>query len=192
MSKRVEQAERTREAILEAALAAFAERGVGRASIRDVANRACIAPGLVYHYFPDKRALVRAVMEERSFLPELTRMLEAPVLGEPEEVFRRIGERFVGLLGARRDVVAVVFREALLDAEIAAMRDAMIGQGIGLLVGYLENEVKRGVLRPHDSRAIAKSYMMALIASHLIPHPPVEDLPRKLSAVLIRGLSVRI
>lgn len=51
------------EEIIAAARALFSEKGIGRTSIKDVAERAGIARGLVYYYFPDKDALVDAVFE---------------------------------------------------------------------------------------------------------------------------------
>jgi len=47
--------------IRNAALEGFARDGVPATSIRDVAKRAGVSPGLVQHYFPSKTALVDAV-----------------------------------------------------------------------------------------------------------------------------------
>jgi AcrR family transcriptional regulator len=47
--------------IRNAALEGFARDGVPATSIRDVAKRAGVSPGLVQHYFPTKTALVEAV-----------------------------------------------------------------------------------------------------------------------------------
>ncbi|MDM8084897.1 TetR/AcrR family transcriptional regulator [Cellulomonas cellasea] len=52
-----------REAIIAAARELFAEQGVGRTSIADVAARAGITRGLVYHYLTDKDTLVEVVLE---------------------------------------------------------------------------------------------------------------------------------
>ncbi len=53
-----------REAIIAAARELFAEQGVGRTSIADVAARAGITRGLVYHYLTDKDTLVEVVLEQ--------------------------------------------------------------------------------------------------------------------------------
>ncbi|WP_024287451.1 TetR/AcrR family transcriptional regulator [Cellulomonas sp. KRMCY2] len=50
--------------IVAAARALFAERGIAKTSISDVAERAGITRGLVYHYFVDKDTLVDVVLEE--------------------------------------------------------------------------------------------------------------------------------
>jgi len=52
----------TREAILEAARGAFAEKGYDGASIRYIATGAGVDPALVHHYFGPKDQLFRAAM----------------------------------------------------------------------------------------------------------------------------------
>src|SRR5579863_4614098 len=47
----------TRQEILDAARAVFAEEGYDRASVRAIARRAGVDPALVYHYFDGKPAL---------------------------------------------------------------------------------------------------------------------------------------
>jgi TetR/AcrR family transcriptional regulator, regulator of cefoperazone and chloramphenicol sensitivity len=47
--------------IRNAALESFARDGVAATSIRDVAKKAGVSPGLVQHYFSTKAALVEAV-----------------------------------------------------------------------------------------------------------------------------------
>jgi AcrR family transcriptional regulator len=53
----------TRDDILGAATAAFAERGYDRATIRDIAGRAGVDPALVIHYFGSKEVLFVAALE---------------------------------------------------------------------------------------------------------------------------------
>ena len=47
-----------RQEILDAAVSLGAERGLESVSIRDVAKRAAVAPGLIHHYFPSLDALL--------------------------------------------------------------------------------------------------------------------------------------
>ena len=54
------KARRTRQQILEAALALFKEQGFDRASIRDIAARAGLSLGSTYYYFRSKEELVFA------------------------------------------------------------------------------------------------------------------------------------
>ena len=54
----------TRQRILDAALALFAEHGYERTSVRMIAEAAGVAQGLLYSYFDGKQALLHAIFEE--------------------------------------------------------------------------------------------------------------------------------
>ncbi|MFF3405252.1 TetR/AcrR family transcriptional regulator [Streptomyces sp. NPDC002742] len=69
--KRVRAPEAHREAILEAARAAFAERGYTRATIREIAGRAGVTHGLVMRHFGSKEQLFLAAVPGPRDLPEL-------------------------------------------------------------------------------------------------------------------------
>ncbi len=55
------RAELTKQAILDAALEVFTEQTYGGARIEQIAERAGVAMGTIYKYFPSKRALVNEV-----------------------------------------------------------------------------------------------------------------------------------
>ena len=60
MEQRAEAAEATRRRIVEATLQLHCERGVLATSHKDVAQRADVSVGTVYHHFPTLDAIVRA------------------------------------------------------------------------------------------------------------------------------------
>jgi AcrR family transcriptional regulator len=59
-----ERSERSRTQILEAALKLFSHRGYGATSVRDIAEAAGLSKGNVYHHFPDKETIFRALLEQ--------------------------------------------------------------------------------------------------------------------------------
>jgi AcrR family transcriptional regulator len=59
-----ERSSRSRKAILKSALRLFSTRGYGATSVRDIAEAARLSTGNVYHHFPDKDALFRALLDE--------------------------------------------------------------------------------------------------------------------------------
>ena len=71
-----------RSQLLDAALRAFADHGYEGASVRDIAARAQVAPGLLYHYFPSKQALLLALFE-RSGALVMQAFAEAMSVPEP-------------------------------------------------------------------------------------------------------------
>ncbi|MEV8349456.1 TetR family transcriptional regulator [Streptomyces niveus] len=62
MRRTAEEAAQTKTALLEAALFQFAEHGVAATKLADVAQRAGLTRGAVYHHFTDKTALYAAVI----------------------------------------------------------------------------------------------------------------------------------
>jgi AcrR family transcriptional regulator len=73
--------QRTRQAILDAALALFAEKGYYGTSLRDVAAAVGVRESAIYNYFPGKEALFEALLTAESAIKtgKLSEILEAPV-----------------------------------------------------------------------------------------------------------------
>lgn len=63
-SRRVRRKVRTRRALLDAALALVADRGLDGTRIEDVTRAADLGKGAFYNYFPSKAALVAALVDE--------------------------------------------------------------------------------------------------------------------------------
>lgn len=69
--------QRTR--ILDAALELMGEQGASTTSMRQLAGACDINVATLYHYFPSKSDLLRAVIEERAYGDELASMVDPPV-----------------------------------------------------------------------------------------------------------------
>lgn len=59
----VERSEKSRTQILDSALKLFSHKGYGATSVRDIAEDAGLSKGNVYHHFPDKEAIFRALID---------------------------------------------------------------------------------------------------------------------------------
>jgi AcrR family transcriptional regulator len=62
--QREEKSERSRRQVLDAALHLFSRNGYRGTSVRDIAERADVSIGNVYHHFPDKEALFSTLLSE--------------------------------------------------------------------------------------------------------------------------------
>jgi AcrR family transcriptional regulator len=62
--QREEKSERSRRAVLDAALHLFAHQGYRATAVRDIVERAGVSTGNLYHHFPDKEAIFRALLDE--------------------------------------------------------------------------------------------------------------------------------
>jgi AcrR family transcriptional regulator len=58
-----ERSERSRTALLDAALALFSSQGYRATSVRDIAERAGTSTGSVYHHFRDKEAIFQTLLD---------------------------------------------------------------------------------------------------------------------------------
>ena len=63
-TRRQEYAEQTRNALIEAATQRMVEQGYEATSIAQIAADVRVSKGAVYHHFPDKRSLFKAVFSE--------------------------------------------------------------------------------------------------------------------------------
>lgn len=82
-----QEAER-RKQILKAAIEVFAERGFHRTRVSDIARRAGVAYGLIYHYFDSKDAVLSSVFDENwaVFLKVLREVRDAPDKGAGQKL----------------------------------------------------------------------------------------------------------
>ncbi|HEX2123381.1 MAG TPA: TetR/AcrR family transcriptional regulator [Thermoanaerobaculia bacterium] len=71
--QREEKSERSRRAVLDAALHLFAHQGYRGTTVRDIADRARVSTGNLYHHFPDKDAIFRALIDEYLAVTETRR-----------------------------------------------------------------------------------------------------------------------
>ncbi len=62
--QREEKSERSRRAVLDASLNLFSHQGYRATTVRDIADRAGVSTGNLYHHFPDKEAIFRSLIEE--------------------------------------------------------------------------------------------------------------------------------
>jgi AcrR family transcriptional regulator len=71
--QREEKSERSRRAVLDAALNLFSHQGYRGTTMREIADRASVSTGNVYHHFPDKEAIFRALLDEYMELVDTNR-----------------------------------------------------------------------------------------------------------------------
>ena len=158
---RREEARATRDALIAAGLALFADRGYAAVGTEEIVRRANVTRGALYHHFADKRDLFRAVHERVE-----------------EELVAGIGERMAGVSDPWEVIVAGT--RAFLDAcgepavKQIALTDApaVLGwsewraiderYGLGLLKAALGGAIEAGVLRPAPIDALSHLMLGAL------------------------------
>ncbi len=82
MRRTKEEAARTRQAIVSAALACFDRYGIARSTLERIAACAGVSKGAIYHHFAGKREVLREIREQVSL----------PFLDEADTTLLRRGE----------------------------------------------------------------------------------------------------
>lgn len=176
MKRTKEEAAATRDAVLGAALEVFADRGYAAATLADVAQRARVTRGAVYHHFADKADLFL------STLGEYWAMVEEPLWsalnGEDPGLLRV--RRFVAtyLEAAERDErlrrlleIMTMRAEALpeLAAGMGEKQDAL-ELWVERLAAVLEREpeaLRKGVT-PRDAAVLAVTQITGVTTTWLL------------------------
>jgi AcrR family transcriptional regulator len=152
----------TRERIVSAALAQVAEGGYRSAGVQAVAARAGVAVGTVYRHFPSKGDLFAEAFRRASQreLDVVISVSEPDGRTAPERVAAGV-EAF-----ARRALAGPVLAFALLAEPVDPAVEA---ERLRFRTGYrdafarvLEDGVRDGELRPHDTRTVAAALVGAL------------------------------
>jgi AcrR family transcriptional regulator len=180
------RAQARREQLLRAALAVFVDKGVDGATVKDITAAAGVTPGLLYHYFDSKDALVLAILQERGFLPELRRLAAGSSDRPAGEVLPELAAAFRRLLARHADLVALFFAAGRANAAVRAGLQGFVAEGQQLLAGYLTARVAAGELREHDTRAAAQLLLSTVALSQVTGAGVV---PGAVVDVLLHGLT---
>lgn len=106
-----ERSEKSRQLILDAALKLFSHRGYGATSVRDIAEEASLSKGNVYHHFPDKEAIFRALIDryfEAMTAPDFP-FNRALATGTFPENLEEIGHAVREIVRDYREYVALIY-----------------------------------------------------------------------------------
>ncbi|TMA31948.1 MAG: TetR/AcrR family transcriptional regulator [Deltaproteobacteria bacterium] len=159
----------SREAILRTARTLFAGKGYDGTSVRAVAARAGVDPGLVMHFFGSKAELFAHSLE----LPFDPAELEEVLSGDRSTLGRRIATFYLKrVFHDRAQTVLSLLRSSVTNAEAAAMlRRAVEASAIALLRRHLpgRDAALRGEL-------VASHMMGVFLARHILRIEPLASL----------------
>ncbi len=106
-----ERSEKSKQLILDAALKLFSHKGYGATSVRDIAEEAELSKGNVYHHFPDKEAIFRALIDryfEAMTQPEFP-FNRALASGSFPENLEEIGHAVRDVIRDYREYIALIY-----------------------------------------------------------------------------------
>jgi len=193
-ARRGEQAESTRERILDAAEDLFAESGYDGTPTARIAERAEVPKGLVFHYFPTKIDVLVTLVDERTRIEELSRLPIEPVAGDVAQTLTRLAERFRDGAHISPALRRIIFREASTHPEVgrrlAQLHTEALRRVRAAIDAALEGARDGGpAQRPRDAAAAAfASVLLHDLNLHQLTGGTI-DLSG-IAALIARGLQV--
>jgi AcrR family transcriptional regulator len=180
----------TRQAILDAARATFADLGYTGASMRKIANAAGVDPALVHHYFGTKENLFLATVEVPVDLPDLLQSIAAQ---GADGLGLRLARTMIAVWESPTGAsLAAALRAAMADPARARMlREFLVPRIVGPLVGTLalpsdEVELRSGLLMTQILGVLAGRYLLAV---EPLASLPTEQLAANVGATIQRYLT---
>ncbi|WP_149361131.1 TetR/AcrR family transcriptional regulator [Lolliginicoccus suaedae] len=180
----------TRESILDAARALFAEDGFDKASIRRIAARAKVDPALIHHHFGSKQELFIAAMRAPVNPVDI---VEGIVDGPSAELGHRLAQVFVSVWDSPAGTgLAHTLRAVLAqDGMTIAIREFVNHQLVPVLITALDGDEQERRLRAN----LALSQLLGLaVTRYLVRIEPIASAPaaeviRKIAPTLQRYLT---
>ncbi len=170
--------------ILEVALKLFAEKGVEGTTIKQIAERADISAGLLYHYFKGKSDLLKEVIDHRGLqLPQLEEMHDRSV----EDVLPLFVQGICDDLRENIEVIWIFFREHRTSTDVAQEIDYKRQRCSLSLSEYLHARQRAGELGDFVPEAAARYLMGALFSLHLT-ETPSDDFVNAMVDIFIKGI----
>ncbi len=166
MARTPKVVEDRREQIIDAAMRAFSQKGYSRATNKDIAREAGITPGLIYHYFENKEALFKAIIEGRSPL-KLINSLPQQVFTMPPDIFLRfLIIQVLGIIEEEKfgQLLRVIFSELIYNPKITQLVTGVLQRGLGFLTNYFTVQIESGELRRTDPALTAQVFFGSVIA----------------------------
>lgn len=166
--------------IVAAARRLFAASGFDATTTRQIATEAGISDALIYRHFPDKQALLRAIVEDG--IARFSGMGPPPGVDLREvplaELLPLLGSAFLTALDEQRDLIRLLVSQRHLLADdtrfVAFIDTAATGLGAAIDHQY-PAEPGRGYL-------LARGFMGGLVAFTILQHDLGLDAVRKVDA----------
>ncbi len=187
----------TREKILHVAAKLFVRQGYTATSVNQISKEAGIGKATVYHHFPDKEAIVYALLDRSSSLVHDT--LSAVNAGDdPHRQIEAIAEAGIRLRGESFELFQVIRREvpgsrSRVHAELASFFVVYTTQ----FTKAIQTGIQRGIFRRVDPSEAARAlltmlaglYVQIYLSGNRLPDP--EKSIHSMLDIFFRGIETR-
>jgi AcrR family transcriptional regulator len=166
-SLKARHAAATKAAIVKSARALFARRGYANVGVEDIAQRARVTRGALYHHFRDKAALFAFVCEEVE--REVAENVAAAVdlEGDPEQEFLRGLSAFLDH-AMKREMQQIVVSDGPAVLGWRARHEIAERYGLAMIEAGLQRLVDAGRLKKQPLGALARLILGALTEAIMV------------------------
>ncbi|CAG1016995.1 HTH-type transcriptional repressor NemR [Anaerolineales bacterium] len=187
----------TYDKILQTARRLFVQQGYTATSMRQVAEQAEIGKATIYHHFPDKQAIVMALLQKSTDrMDEVLEVIRAE--GDPRQRIRVAVTASIAFLLESADILQIVRRE------VPSGRDQMqskfvrfFQEYIVLLTDAIQRGMEQGTFRSVDpanaARVLLTTVQGTFAMAYLVGERPQspEESAAKLLEIYFQGIDAR-
>ena len=156
---------RGRELLLEATRQLMIEKGLPRITVREVAQRAGVGPGLVNYYFGSKAGLLNAIMERQVNQARQVLQQAASAPGPIRERLRSYIKDTIRAMAADPYLPRLIVEQVLFADEDAIKRFArdFAGPNLEAVSNLVQSGIEAGEFRPVDPMYFVPTMMGSCI-----------------------------
>ncbi len=190
-----QNADDTRQRILEAAAQVFAEKGYARATTRALADAAGVNEVTLFRHFGSKQGLFSAIIETYAG-PALNTAMAAQLTGDYRQDLLTMGRHVLAALLERRDAMRLMLCEAEHFPEVRQALAQNPRQLRQSLAGYLRQQMDQDRVRRLHAEAAAQAFWgmffaytvsLWLVDEPLDPELSTEDLVAQFVDIFVAG-----
>jgi AcrR family transcriptional regulator len=161
--RRGRPSEGARDALVEAAHDLFMERDYDEVSTDEILARSGVSRGALYHHFPSKLALFRAVFEvsERRALELVA--AEAAMAATPFDALLESARAYLRQCETNEELRRIGLLQSRAVMGWEGWREAAAELGIGVALAAVTAAIEAGELAPYDAEATALILLGAVI-----------------------------
>lgn len=189
-SRRLDYSESTRSALVDSAVGLFTEKGYAATSLDEVARRARVTKGALYHHFTGKQALFEAAFEK----------VESRVIGRLEEIIARPEPPWERALSGLREFITscldpayqrIAIHEAPVVMGWERWREAEERASFGLVRANLADLIEAGELDevPLDITSRLLFGALSAAATEIAGSPDPQRVGAEVEAVIVQLLN---
>lgn len=185
-------AEETRTRILDAAQHLFAARGFDATPTKAIAQQAGVPGGLIFYYFPTKKALLESLIAERNLLQDIQSIVSVPTGNDARNALITLAKNYLAIMKRHEQISRIMLREFRNHEDVANTFQKLREEQLRLITAYFAEALQAANLQPVNGekgvQVMARVFLYNLLTIGLIDRiPDVPQFLREMVDLLLCG-----